>query len=159
MTFDKNEIIDNLKLELEVLEKGGYAPSVVEPHWAPRVFRDSVSCPNLGLDFKVEPCSNCYLTYFVPTEHRDKETPCHHIPLNERGDTVASLSQAGDNKLLQSTLRSWLQKTIFRLAEEPEDSNSGKEEHLLLSSGDRRPCLLQPAESQTSSSYSARRRG
>ena len=61
MTFDKKEMIEKLKLELEILEKGGYAPSVREPRWMPRVFRDSVSCPNVGLEIKVEPCSHCFL--------------------------------------------------------------------------------------------------
>ena len=27
MRFDKKEVIDKLKLELEILEKGGYAPT------------------------------------------------------------------------------------------------------------------------------------
>ena len=143
MTFDKNEIIEKLKLELEVLEKGGYAPSPREPHWAPRIFRDSVSCPNLGLDFKVEPCSECFLMYFVPPEHRGKENPCHHIPLNERGDTVASLMETGDNDRLQSALRSWLQKTMFRLAEEPDAPSGPMADHPLLPPGNAQRAPLQ----------------
>jgi hypothetical protein len=145
MTFDRNEMINKLKLELEVLEKGGYAPSDREPHWAPRIFRDSVSCPNLGLEFKVEPCSECFLTYFVPPEHRDKENPCHYIPLNERGDTVASLSQEGNNEGLQSALRSWLQRTIVRLAEESDAPSSARAEHPLLLAGNSQSARLQRA--------------
>jgi hypothetical protein len=150
MTFDKNEIIDKLKLELEVLEKGGYAPSVREPHREMRIFRDSVSCLNLGLEVKAEPCSDCYLMYFVPSEHRDKETPCHYIPLNKRGDTPASLGGTGDNEGLKDALRSWLQKTIFRMAEISE---------LPRTSRVGRSCLLLPAEDRTSSSCSVMRRG
>jgi len=122
MEFDKREMIDKLKLELEILEKGGYEPSVHEPHRMPRVFRDSVSCPNVGLDLKIEPCTHCFLIEFVPPEHRDKDNACHYIPLNERGDTVASLDRPGREDEVHAALRAWLQKTIFRLAEQTESS-------------------------------------
>ena len=115
MTFDRKEMIEKLKLELEILEKGGYAPSVHEPHRMPRVFRDSVSCPNVGLEIKVEPCSHCFLMEFVPPEHRDQDDACHYIPLNERGDTVAALNKEGGDEAIHAALRSWLEKTIARL--------------------------------------------
>ena len=118
MEFDKKEMIETLKRELDILEKGGYAPSACEPHWMPRVFRDSVSCPNLGLDFKIEPCSHCYLLQFVPPEHHKKENPCHFLPLNEKGETVASLTQDGNYELLYDSLRSWLKKTLAELKSE-----------------------------------------
>jgi hypothetical protein len=127
MTFDKKEMIEKLKLELEILEKGGYEPSVHEPHWMPRIFRDSVSCPNVGLDLKIEPCSHCSLIEFVPPEDRNKEDACHYIPLNKRGDTVASLNRAGKGDELRAALRTWLQKSIFRLAEEAESPWSEEE--------------------------------
>jgi hypothetical protein len=141
MTFDKQTIIDKLQQELDILQRGGYNPSDEAPHWAPLVFRDSVSCPNVGLEFKVEPCSECFLMYFVPPEHRNKENPCHHIPLNERGETVASLSRAGDNQRLQDALRNWLQETIHRLKEWDEASDA-KREAPLLTSGENAPYLL-----------------
>jgi hypothetical protein len=84
----------------------------------PRVFRDSVSCPNVGLEIKIEPCAHCFLTEFVPLEHQDKDNACHYIPLNEQGDTVASLDRPGNEDAVQAALRSWLQKTIAQLAEE-----------------------------------------
>jgi hypothetical protein len=118
MRFDKKEMIEKLKNELEILDKGGYEPSTYKPYRMPRVFRDSVSCPNLGLDFKIEPCAHCFLVEFVPLEHRDKENACHHIPLNERGDTIASLDRPGNESAVQEALRSWLQETIARLAGE-----------------------------------------
>ena len=144
MRFDKREMIDKLKLELEILEKGGYAPSIHEPHRMPRVFRDSVSCPNVGLEIKIEPCSHCFLMEFVPPEHREKENACHYIPLNQRGDTVASLDWPGNEDELHSALRSWLQKTIFRLAEETESTPSEEQARFFhfLSSGDGQPYPL-----------------
>ena len=127
MTFDKKEMIEKLKLELGILEKGGYEPSVHEPHWMPRIFRDSVSCPNVGLDLKIEPCSHCFLIEFVPPEQRNKEDACHYIPLNRRGDTVLSLNRAGKGNELRAALRMWLQKSMFRLAEEAESPWSEEE--------------------------------
>lgn len=118
MIFEKKEMLEKLKKELEILEKGGYEASTYKPYRMPRVFRDSVSCPNVGLEIKIEPCAHCFLMEFVPVEHRDKENACHYIPLNERGDTVASLDQPGNETAVQEALRGWLEETIARLAEE-----------------------------------------
>ncbi len=116
MEFDKKQMIEQLKLEIQVIEKGGYLPSVREPRKEPRVFRDSVSCLNLGLEEKKEPCDHCYLIQFVPPEHRDKEEPCHYIPLNDRGDTIKSLEGGRDKQ--QVALLDWLYSTLARLEKE-----------------------------------------
>ena len=118
MTFDKKEMIAKLKLEMEILDQGGYQPSAYKPYRMPRVFRDSVSCPNLGLELKIEPCTHCFLMEFVPSEHRGKENACHYIPLNSQGDTVASLDRPGNEDAVHKALRCWLRETIARLAEE-----------------------------------------
>jgi hypothetical protein len=81
----------------------------------------------VGLDLKIEPCSHCFLIEFVPPEDRNKEDACHYIPLNRRGDTVASLNRAGKADELRAALRTWLQKSIFRLAEEAESPWSEEE--------------------------------
>lgn len=120
MLFDKEEMLEKLKMELDILNKGGYKPSPHKPYRVPRIFRDSVSCPNLGLETKIEPCEHCFLMEFVPLEHRGKENACHYIPLNEQGDTVASLDRPGNEDELQAALRAWLQKTIAELAEKNE---------------------------------------
>jgi hypothetical protein len=122
MIFDRKEMLEKLKSELDILDKGGYEPSAYKPYRMPRVFRDSVSCPNLGLEIKIEPCAHCFLMEFVPLEHRDKENACHYIPLNDRGDTVASLDRPGNETAVHEALRSWLLETIARLAEEEEAS-------------------------------------
>ena len=118
MAFDKQDLIERLKLEIEVIERGGYHPSVREPRKAVRIFRDSVSCPNLGLLEKVEPCTHCFLVEFVPQALRDREDACHFIPLNERGDTVASLEAEGKHDKLQEELLKWLRATVARLEAE-----------------------------------------
>jgi hypothetical protein len=152
MKRDRRELIEKLKLELEVLEKGGYAPSVREPRRKQRVFRDSVSCPNLGTEVKVDPCSSCYLMEFVPLEHQDKEDACHYIPLNERGDTTVSLLQRGGEEALFVSLHSWLQETIGRLEREVEVVPDREKSQKILTAGEQRPCLLLPRARLTAKS-------
>jgi hypothetical protein len=158
MAFDRDEIFDKLKQELKILEAGGYDPSTEPPYRMPEVFRDSVSCPNVGVEFKLTPCSECFLIYFVPPEHRGQENPCHYIPLNKAGDTVASLRGRGNEGQLRAALRTWLRATLFSMVADPERIETAMEEHL-LSTGDRKACLLLSSGDQTSSSYSVARRG
>jgi hypothetical protein len=152
MKSDRRELVEKLKLELEVLEKGGYAPSVREPHRMQRVFRDSVSCPNLGTEVKVDPCSSCYLMEFVPREHRDKEDACHYIPLNERGDTTISLLQRGGQEALFSSLHSWLQETIAKLEMETGLVPDFRKSQKILPAGEQRPCIMLPPARLTAKS-------
>jgi hypothetical protein len=116
--FDKKEMIEKLKLEIEVMERGGYQPSVREPRRELHIFRDSVTCLNFALDQKREPCEHCFLSVFVPPEHMDKEEPCHHIPLNARGDTIVSLEAKGDPDKLRAEVLAWLKATVARLQSE-----------------------------------------
>jgi len=119
MGFDKREMIEQLKLEIDVIEKGGYHPSVREPRKEVRTFRDSVTCMNLGLEEKEQPCTSCFLSEFVPPElqHSGGDL-CHKIPLNERGDTVESLEAEGDRDKAQAAVLAWLKKTVARLEKE-----------------------------------------
>jgi len=115
MAMDKQDLIERLKLEVQVIEMGGYSPSVREPRAELHIFRDSVSCPNLGLQEKVEPCTHCFLMDFVPQEHSEKDDACHYIPLNERGDTIKSLEASGDTTRTQATVLAWLKTKISEL--------------------------------------------
>lgn len=119
MSFDKKEMIEALKLEIEVIERGGYHPSVHEPHRVARTFRDSVICLNVELEEKERPCSECFLIEFVPPELRESGGDvCHKIPLNDRGDTVESLEREGNPDKLQATVLNWLKRTVARLEAE-----------------------------------------
>lgn len=119
MGFDKKEMIEALKLEIEFIEKGGYYPSVRDPHRQPRTFRDSVSCLNLGIEEKEEPCTDCFLSEFVSPEQRLSDGDlCHKIPLNDRGDTVESLQREGDPGKVQAAVLDWLKRTVARLEAE-----------------------------------------
>lgn len=119
MAFDKKEMIGELKFEIEMIEKGGYYPSVREPRHAPEIFRESVTCLNVGLLEKKYACSSCFLSEFAPPEVRNSnEDICHKIPLNEKGDTVESLKAEGDPYKLQAIVLSWLKNTVATLEHE-----------------------------------------
>ena len=116
MAFDKREMMEALKLEIQVIEKGGYYPSVREPRKELHTFRDSVTCLNLGLEEKIHPCTECFLIDFVPPELRSSNGDlCHKIPLNEQGDTVESLEREGNRDKLQAAVLAWLKATVARL--------------------------------------------
>ena len=119
MGFDKKEMIEQLKFEIEMIEKGGYYPSVREPRQNPEIFRDSITCLNVGLEEKEHPCSSCILSEFAPPEVRNStDDICHKITLNEKGDTVESLKAEDDPKKLQTTVLGWLKRTVTKLEEE-----------------------------------------
>ena len=116
MEYEPKEIIEQLKLEIQILERGGYEPSVRAPRDELRIFRDSASCPNLALEQKALPCVHCWLAQFIPAKHMNTQEPCHYIPLNEKGDTVASLSDAGRREDAMKELLGWLRRTVARMA-------------------------------------------
>lgn len=117
MAFDRREMIEKLKLEISMIRGGRYNPSVHEPRVEPRVFRESITCLNVGLpdNEKREPCERCFLISFVPPEHRGRTDPCHYIPLNEQGDTVDALAASGDKDRLAAALLGWLERTVAEL--------------------------------------------
>ncbi len=119
MGMDRKEMIQQLKFEIEMIEKGGYHPSVREVRHAPEIFRDSITCLNVGLEEKEHACSSCFLSEFAPAEVRNSRGDiCHKIPLNEEGDTVESLKTRGDPYKLQAIVLSWLKKTVGKLEQE-----------------------------------------
>jgi len=138
-------VLKALKLEMEFCERGGYKPqvpvrlparaSVNDPILVFRgdaskrklsrersVFQDSPSCPNHGLLEREHLCSECWLIDFVPPEKQDEAVPCHHIPLNEHGDTVANLGGPGDAPDVQEAVLDWLRRTIRQVEEVPTQS-------------------------------------
>ncbi|HXN99433.1 MAG TPA: hypothetical protein VN881_10200 [Candidatus Acidoferrales bacterium] len=119
MGIDKIEMIQQLKFEVEMIEKGGYHPSVREARREPEIFRDSITCLNVGLEEKEHACSSCFLSEFAPAEVRNSSGDlCHQIPLNEKGDTVESLKAEGDPDKLQSAVLGWLKQTVAKLEQE-----------------------------------------
>jgi hypothetical protein len=118
MEFDRSELIDQLKMEILVLERGGYQPSVHTPRDQPRFIRDAVGCPNFTLEQAQVQCHQCLWSAFVPPEHLQKENACQYIPLNAEGDTIASLEASGRRADVEGILLAWLKKTVARLEAE-----------------------------------------
>jgi hypothetical protein len=52
---------------------------------------------------------------FVPPEARYEDVPCHHIPLNTKGETIDQLEWQEDQRKLELYVASWLRSTIDKL--------------------------------------------
>jgi len=117
MRFSKAEILDALELERDVLTRGGYDASVREPRSQPRFLRDSVTCLNHAFAEKRHPCGECLLMRWVPEERRGEEIPCHHIPLDDQGRTLASL-EGSPKESTETVLLGWIDRTLEREAAE-----------------------------------------
>lgn len=134
---EKQTLLNALKLELQFCESGGYKTIVetlpkrdtrsdpasalvsIENNREFRkersIFQDSPWCLNYRLPIREHPCSACWLINFVPAERHGESVPCHYIPLNERGDTLASLGGPGDAPHVQHAVRAWLRAKIREL--------------------------------------------
>jgi len=118
MSDDKRDILDVLKFELSFLEQGGYGRSVRTP-WKPTsIFLDSLSCINFNDPGRPHPCSECLFTDFVPEQCSAEEVPCHHIPLNQHGETVYSMERQSNQAELEDAVKAWLRTTIQRIEQE-----------------------------------------
>ncbi len=119
MAEDDRDLLEVLKFELSFLEHGGYGRSVRTP-WKPTsIFEDSLTCLNFDDPGHTHPCTECLLFAFVPENSRNENVPCHHIPLNHKGDTLASLDKGYNQLELEDNLKNWLRNTIQRLEREP----------------------------------------
>lgn len=118
--FNKKEVIDALKLEMSIIEGGGYGRSVRTPWRETTLFRDSVTCLNVGETEKHHPCGDCFLIEHVPDSCKDEGIPCHHIPLNAKGETIESLDQQGRREEMEQALLEWIKATLRKLEQEPD---------------------------------------
>jgi hypothetical protein len=117
MVKDDRDILELLKDELELIENSGYRRSVRTP-WKPKLaFQDSLSCVNYGYPYRAFPCKECHLLAFVSPEHHAAEIPCHHIPLNEEGETIEQLENEGNQAQLEQKVSEWLRVRIKEIEE------------------------------------------
>jgi hypothetical protein len=116
---DRQKLVQILRSELSFLDQGGYRLRPRFP-WRPNfVFEDSPTCINFAGCGPRHPCTQCPLIQFVPQDRRDDHTPCRHINLTERGETVKSFYEWGTEDELETALRGWLGRTIHQLESEP----------------------------------------
>lgn len=115
MTKDDRDILDVLQGELDFIEKGGYGRSVRTP-WLPKsIFQDSLSCLNYGYAYRAHPCSECHLNDFASPDESSEGLPCHHIRLDEAGDTIEELEEQDDQAKAERLVAAWLRARITEL--------------------------------------------
>jgi len=112
---DDRDILTILESELDFLEKGGYGRSVKTPWLPSSVFQDSPSCFCFPFHDHNDACR---LMQFVPPQRRGEVLPCHHIPLNETGETVALLEYVGNQRETEDLVKTWLREKIAELQRE-----------------------------------------
>ena len=66
--------------------------------------------------------SAAFFSDFVPESEHDTLIPCHHIPLNSKGETIHSLYRHGTQDALDDAMKNWLEAKIKRLKEEEKSS-------------------------------------
>lgn len=118
MANDDRDVLELLKDELVFIEKGGYGRPVRKAWKATSAFEDSLTCINFGDPARSHPCNECRLIDFVSPEHRAEPVPCHHIPLNEAGDTVEVLELADNQSKVEAAVKEWLRASIKKIEEE-----------------------------------------
>ena len=120
MRKDERDLLEVLRHELELLEKGWYLNSSLGGGgWRPSyIFEDSPTCINYARKESRRPCTDCVLMQLVPPEHRSEKFPCRHIPLDTSGQTLDSLYRQCDQQEVEGTVGKWLRATIERLEEE-----------------------------------------
>src|SRR6185295_1552501 len=117
MATDQRDLLELLMNELEFIETGGYRQSI--PSWLrTSVFQDSLTCINYGYPYRAHPCNECHLLDFVGPEHQYEVVPCHHIPLDQAGETIENLENIEDQGKLERKVRDWLRFRIREIEEQ-----------------------------------------
>lgn len=116
MSQDRRNVLDVLRYELNFLEQGGYRPAGTAQPASP--FQDSLSCLNFGEPLRPHACHECALYDFVPVTARTEDVPCHHIPIDPAGHTVAAFLTTKDFPDLERALKIWLRRTIASIEEQ-----------------------------------------
>lgn len=115
MRAHEADLLAVLKAELKFLENGGYRKLTWHPQF---IFEDSPTCLNNRDLEKLHPCSECALAKFVPPESREASTPCRHIQLNEKGETLETLYRWASQEELEASVSRWLKATIQKLEQD-----------------------------------------
>jgi hypothetical protein len=105
-----------LRKEAAFFDAGRYGRPF-RSRWRPTLLlRDSPACINYRDTGRQNPCRECPLFSMVPPGRQNELIPCHHIPLNVKGETVADLYAQGSQEFLDQLYRNWLEQKIKDLA-------------------------------------------
>jgi hypothetical protein len=107
----KRDVLEVLRCELNFLEQGGY-DRVKQLGLPVSIFQDSLTCLNHGNPLRPHACHECPLYEFVVPDRRTEDIPCHYIPLDAQGQTIANIS---DPRSRLEKVKDWLQITIANL--------------------------------------------
>jgi hypothetical protein len=122
----KKELLERLKTELGSLEFGRSRRSVYMPWEDVSFFQDSVTCLNHGLEGRPHPCSECLLMQFVPEPSRNETNPCHHIPLDRKGNTIDRLDRGYNRSSVEESVAAWLRSKIAELEQDLAETTVAK---------------------------------
>jgi hypothetical protein len=107
-TTKRNQLLQALRTELAFFDAGGYGQSF-RSDWRPTLLlRDSPVCLNFNVTGRQASCDQCPFFSLVPSADRDAILPCHHIPLDAHGNTIAGMYQKGTQKELDERYHNWL---------------------------------------------------
>lgn len=113
---EKRRVLQALHNEIAFFDSGGYGKKF-RSNWRPTLLlRDSPACINYRDPSRTNPCRECLLFYFVPPDQQDRWLPCHYIPVNREGETIADFYARGSQELLDRHYRKWLQARIRDIA-------------------------------------------
>lgn len=109
---ERYQMLLSFRRELSFFEAGGYGRPF-SGEWRPTLLlRDSPACINYGSTGPRRSCRRCPFFPLVPAENQEAALPCHHIPLDLSGITIARLYEAGTQKALDQRYREWLRSSI-----------------------------------------------
>lgn len=123
MAQDLNEVLQILRFELNYLEQGGFDldRSLLGTE---SPFLGTIACINFGDPLRTHTCRECMLHQFVPADKQSEDLPCHFIPLNSSGETIAGLLQSNNTNRLVTLLEEWLRTNIANLEAQEQATNS-----------------------------------
>jgi hypothetical protein len=109
---ENQRLLQVLRNEAAFFDAGGYGRPF-RSKWRPTLLlRDSPACINYRDTGWQHSCRECPLFSLAAADQRERLVPCHHIPLNLQGETVADLYVVGSQELLDQRYRNWLQEKI-----------------------------------------------
>jgi hypothetical protein len=107
-TTGRNALFQALRTELTFFEAGGYGKPF-RNGWRPSLLlRDSPVCLNFNATGRQASCDPCPFFSLTPAADRHAILPCHHIPLDAQGNTIAGMYRKGTQKELDERYHDWL---------------------------------------------------
>jgi hypothetical protein len=113
--IESHRLLQLLATELRFFDAGRYGRTN-GGQWRPTLLlRDSPACINYNETGRQNPCRECPLFPLVASDKKDRLVPCHYIPLNEGGVTIADVYKQGSQTSLDRLYRNWLQDITRKL--------------------------------------------